>query len=120
MSISYFNKERYPDPTACEALRAVEGKKKRHRKREMPASYPVAWQRLNEDEDFAWEELANAIIFQAAKDWREARDRLIADPHDQQAFVLRRETERFFLSEFFMHLTEVDGDYLLRRLRREG
>ena len=120
MSISYFNKERYPDPTAYEALRALEGKKKRRRKRVIPDCYPVDWKRVCEDEDFAWEELANAIIFQAAQDWRSARDRLIRDPHDAKAMALKRETERFFRSEFYMHLTEVDGEYLLDRLRKEG
>ena len=120
MSISFYNKERYPDPTAYQALLNLEGKKKRDRKKTIPDCYPVDWKRVSEDEDFAWEELANAIIFQAAQDWREARDRLIKDPYDKRALARRKETEKFFLSEFFMHLTEVDGEYLLARLRREG
>lgn len=120
MSSSFYNRERYPDPTAYEALLHLEGRKKRRRKKPYPDAYPVDWKRVTEDEDFAWEELANAVVFQAALDWREARDRLSRNPHDKQALAMRRETEAFFLSEYYMHLTEVDGDYLLERLRREG
>ena len=67
-----------------------------------------------------YEALRNAIVLQAVKDWRDAIKRLRKNPGNKIALAMKEETERFFLSEFFMHLTEVDGDYLLKRLRREG
>ena len=120
MSISYFNKERYADPTAYAALKNLEGKRKRRRKKKIPDCYPVDWKGVAESEDFAWEELANAIIYQAAQDWRRARDLLRSKLYDPEAWALKRETEAFFLSEYYMFLTEVDGEYLLERLRKEG
>ena len=120
MSISFYNKEFYPDPTAYEALQDLEGKPERHRKPDIPDCYPVDWKGVSEDENFAWEELANAVIFQAAQDWREARNRLAEDPADIEAQKMRSETEKFFRSALYRKLTKVDGEYLLERLKKEG
>lgn len=54
-----------------------------------------------------YENLANAIITQAAADWRTGND------------YTQREVERFFRSQFFGNLTTIDPNVLLRRLREE-
>ncbi len=53
-------------------------------------------------------ELANAIIIQAVKDYRRA-----STPQ------MRREIKRFFLSDWFMVLTDADGKQILERLEQE-
>lgn len=53
-------------------------------------------------------ELANAIIIQAVKDYRRA-----SSPQ------MRREIKRFFLSDWFMVLSNVDGKRILKRLEQE-
>ena len=55
-----------------------------------------------------YEELANAIILQAVKDYR------LTD--DEQEL---NEIERFFRSGWFGVLTKVDPDLLIRKLRKE-
>ena len=72
-----------------------------------------------EDERYCWEELANGIIIQAAQDWRAAMAILQENPEDPEARETVRETESFFLSEYYATLTKVDGAWLLRRLREE-
>ena len=55
-----------------------------------------------------YEELANAIVLQAVKDYRLT---------DDEAELV--EIERFFRSDWFGVLTDVDPEYLIRRLRKE-
>ena len=56
-----------------------------------------------------YEELANAIILQAVKDYR-----LTDDERELQ------EIERFFRSGWYKALTSVDGEYLIQKLREEA
>lgn len=58
-----------------------------------------------------YKELANAIILQAAKDYRKALK------HDERG--RKREIERFFRSEYFTVLTNVSGEMLIQKLRAE-
>ena len=62
--------------------------------------------------DFAYrenyEKLAEAIILQAVKDYR-----------DSCSYQMRCSIERFFRSEWFMVLTTLDGEMLIKRLREE-
>lgn len=53
-------------------------------------------------------ELANAIIIQAVKDYRRA-----ISPQ------VRRGIKRFFLSDWFMILSDADGKRILKRLEQE-
>lgn len=69
--------------------------------------------------DRAFEDLANAIIVQAADDYRAACKRLKDHPGDRAADAMKTECEQFFRSEWYEFLTDVDGEYLLDRLRRE-
>ena len=55
-----------------------------------------------------YENLANAIIEQAVKDYR-----LTDDERELQ------EIERFFRSRWFGVLSKVDPEYLIRQLRKE-
>ena len=72
-----------------------------------------------ENERFPWQELANAVIIQAVEDWREAANYLRKHPASREAAEMVRETESFFLSEYYAMLTDYDGQTLLRRLKEE-
>ena len=60
-----------------------------------------------------YENLANAIVLQAVKDYRDALKRLKKKPGNQTA-------ERFFRSGWYKALTSVDGEYLIQKLREEA
>ena len=66
-----------------------------------------------------YEILANAIVEQAAKDYRWARAALGKDPENVAATAMRSETERFFRSAWFGQLTSLDGEWLLEKLEGE-
>ena len=55
-----------------------------------------------------YEELANAIVLQAVKDYR------LTDDEAELA-----EIERFFRSGWFGVLSKVDPEYIIRNLRKE-
>ena len=66
-----------------------------------------------------FEALANAIIIQAAVDYRLALKQLRQNPDFQSAVSMKYEVERFFSSEWFSMMTRVDGHELLARLKTE-
>lgn len=66
-----------------------------------------------------YENLANAIILQAVKDYRVALKCLMANPRNRDALAERDEIERFFRSQWFKVLTKVDGEMLIRSLKKE-
>lgn len=66
-----------------------------------------------------YEKLANAIVLLAAKDYRSALKRLKKYPGDREAKAAALELERFFRSKWYTALTSVDGDYLIKNLRKE-
>ena len=55
-----------------------------------------------------YENLANAVVLQAVKDYR-ASDTPNAE----------KEIEKFFRSDWFHILTKIDGEWLIRKLRKE-
>ena len=55
-----------------------------------------------------YEKLARAIIVQAVRDYR-----------NSCSYQTRCSIERFFRSEWFMVLTNLDGEMLIKRLRKE-
>lgn len=55
-----------------------------------------------------WERLANGIVLQGVSDWRRTND-----------IGVIRETERFFRSDWYKQLTNVSGEYLIKKLRIE-
>lgn len=68
--------------------------------------------------DDPYRTLANAIIVQAAKDYRKALRQLRRNPRYETARNEKNEVERFFHSEWFHFLTDTDPDYLLDYLAR--
>ena len=66
-----------------------------------------------------FEELANAIIIQAAADYRLALKQLRQNPLFQPAIRMSYEVERFFRSDWFSILTRINGIELLGRLKTE-
>lgn len=68
-----------------------------------------------------WQKLANAIVEQAVKDYRTAQSRIKANPQSaDRAKADVKQLERFFRSQWFEVLTDVDGRAVLARLRKEA
>ena len=66
-----------------------------------------------------YENLANAIVFLAVKDWRGAMGKLKKRPRHKPALKKKEECELFFRSEWFEELTGVEGSIILRKLKEE-
>lgn len=66
-----------------------------------------------------YENLANAIVMQAVKDYREARHKLRRRPKNADAQLMIEDCERFFQSEWFETLTNVNGEVILKKLQQE-
>ena len=64
-----------------------------------------------------YHELANAIIVQAVKDYRMALKRYFLRPQRKEYQQDVAELERFFTSEWFEALSELDGPSLMKRVR---
>ena len=62
-------------------------------------------------EKHAYEELANAIVLQAVEDYRTA---LMAGEENKA-----KACENFFRSEYYMILTNVNGENLIKQIRKE-
>ena len=63
-----------------------------------------------------YENLANAIILQAVKDYRMV---LKANSRNRTAQADKAEIERFFRSQWYSALTDVNGEMLIRSLQKE-
>ena len=66
----------------------------------------------------AYQELANAIVAQAARDYLFILRLLKHHPANSEAWRKAREYERFFHSDWYSTLTNVDPDYLVSRLKK--
>ena len=66
-----------------------------------------------------YERLTNAIILQAASDYRVALKKIKARPKNREAIDEALRIERFFRSDWYQALTSVDGEYLIERLQDE-
>ena len=67
-----------------------------------------------------YEGLANAIILQAVKDYRDANQKLSRGRKNQTAQQMKDECLCFFRSHWFTILTEVDPEFLIRKLDKEA
>lgn len=65
-----------------------------------------------------YERLAQAIIQQAAFDYKTALIHKKLHPEKPQTGMLK-ECERFFLSEWFLALTNVDGEMIMEKIKGE-
>lgn len=73
---------------------------------------------MNETSDIKpYHRLANAIIMQAAVDYQAALKILDKNPKDYVAKRDLSEIERFFRSNLYRSMTNVDGEYLMKKLR---
>lgn len=66
-----------------------------------------------------YENLANAIILQAVRDYRTTLKCLKRNSCNRDADRRKNEIERFFRSQLFTVLTSVDGEMLIRSLHEE-
>ena len=66
-----------------------------------------------------YEDLANAIILQAVKDYRRALRTLKKKPDDSVAIEARASIEQFFYSDYFVALSNLDPEYLIQQLVKE-
>ncbi len=67
-----------------------------------------------------FENLANAVILQAVKDWRWAVKVLKKRSRYLPAREMREDCEKFFRSEWFGQLTGIDGSFILQKLKQEA
>ena len=63
-----------------------------------------------------YQALANAVVQNAAEEYRAALKRLNKDPENVIAKAEVQELKRFFRSQWYEVLTEVDGEYLMEML----
>lgn len=66
-----------------------------------------------------YENLANAIILQAVRDYRTALKCLKMNPNNRSAQSDKAEVECFFRSQRYSAMTSVDGEMLIRSLQEE-
>lgn len=75
-----------------------------------------------------WQILGNAVVLQAVADWRNSYKYIMKHHRStstriQNRVILARakkdECERFFRSEWFKVLTDLDGEALLTNLKKE-
>lgn len=68
--------------------------------------------------DFGFENLATAIIMQAVLDYRESLTVLEMNPANHGARNCCKAMERFFHSDYFHTLTNIDPDYLIEQTKK--
>jgi len=66
-----------------------------------------------------YQNLANAIVVQAVKDYRNALKRLKKHPSSKTALFTKRDVERFFSSDWYTSLTTVEPEMLIRKVKEE-
>ena len=100
--MEWINEERYPDPTAGEAMDRV-----MRRGRED----------LDETDDGGIRLLAEAVVVAAAKDYVQLLRGASRSAALRQEI---RELEAFFTSSWFRRISGLDGKAVLRRIRKEA
>ncbi len=66
-----------------------------------------------------YENLTNAIILQAVKDYRKALSRCCKHPEKDSYHSDKANLEQFFRSSWFSFLTDIDPEMLIRKLGEE-
>ena len=69
--------------------------------------------------DRNFEDLANGIVLQAVKDYREALEELDIDSRNLEAKTTRVDVESFFRSNWYKELTSLDPEILIEQLKEE-
>ena len=75
-----------------------------------------------ESVDYAecYEELANAIVLQAFKDYRKALFKLVQEPEEWKHRSSKKKLERFFHSKWYRTLTDLDPAILMQEAKRQA
>lgn len=75
-----------------------------------------------ENIDYAncYEELANAIVLQAFKDYRKALFKLVQEPEEWKHRSSKKKLERFFHSKWYRTLTNLDPAILMQEAKRQA
>lgn len=68
----------------------------------------------NYDENECYYELSQAIVLQAVEDYKKALRK-----EDVEDLRMLRDCERFFNSQWFVSLTDLDGKRILTKLKEE-
>ncbi len=63
--------------------------------------------------------LANAIVLQAVKDYRDSKKKLRKYPNSTESKKMINDVTRFLLSDWITALTTVDGKLILKKLEQE-
>lgn len=66
-----------------------------------------------------YENLANGIILQAVDDYRKALKKLEKNNRNREAEAEAESIEKFFRSQWYEMLTNIEGEYLIRKLTEE-
>lgn len=64
-----------------------------------------------------YENLANGIIMQACKDYKRALKKLKKNPNKYEHLKTKRDCEKFFRSQWFKALTNLNGQTLMDKLK---
>ena len=68
----------------------------------------------------AYQSLANAIVIQACRDYKKAYRRYLRRLHStSKPDIELLELEDFFRSKWYKILTDIDGELLMERIRKE-
>lgn len=68
---------------------------------------------------YPYENLVNAIVLQAVKDYRDAKKKLKKYPNSVESKKMINDVTRFLLSDWITALTTVDGSLILKKLEQE-
>lgn len=69
----------------------------------------------NEEGYDPYENIANAVILQACIDYKRGYGNFLRDGDTSKL----KELEKFFRSDWYRELTDLDGEYLMQRLRED-
>ncbi|WP_138203666.1 hypothetical protein [Haloimpatiens lingqiaonensis] len=69
--------------------------------------------------DDKYEDLANAIVITAVKDYRDVLKKLKKHPNSSYLQHTKNEIERFFRSKWYSVLTDIDPEFLIKKLNEE-
>lgn len=75
-----------------------------------------------ENVDYAecYEELTNAIVLQAFKDYRKALFKMVQEPEEWKHRSSKKKLERFFHSKWYRTLTDLDPAILMQEAKRQA
>ncbi len=128
INTGFRNSEYYPDPTAAIAIANVMRESRMPFERSLQEEWlkkgdavfrvqdPI---RNRDPEQEKWHDLCIRIITQAAEDYRKA-SRVRRKANQPAAEKTMREIEAFFLSDWFLQMTNVDGEKILKKLQKEA